>query len=38
VRLLKLWLPDVALLPLQPPLAVHEVAFVLDHVTVVLPL
>ena len=38
MRLLKLWLPEVALVPVQPPLAVQLVAFVLDHVTVVLPL
>jgi hypothetical protein len=28
------WLPDVALVPLQPPEAVQEVAFVEDHVIV----
>jgi len=32
-----LWLPAVALLPLQPPEAVHAVALVDDHVSVLLP-
>jgi hypothetical protein len=32
-----LWLPAVALVPLQPPDAVHEVAFVEVHVRVLLP-
>ena len=32
-----LWLPAVALVPLQPPDAVHEVAFVDVHVKVLLP-
>jgi len=32
-----LWLPAVALAPLQPPEAVHAVAFVDDHVNVLLP-
>ncbi len=31
------WLPDVALLPLHAPEAVHEVALVDDHVSVELP-
>jgi len=31
------WLPEVALVPVQPPDAVHDVAFVLDQVTFVLP-
>jgi hypothetical protein len=34
----KLWLPEVALVPLQPPLAEQLDAFVLDHETDVLPL
>ena len=29
-----LWVPLVVSVPLQPPLAVHEVAFVVDHVRV----
>ena len=29
--------PAVALLPAQPPDAVHDVAFVLDHVSIELP-
>ena len=32
-----LWLPLVALAPLQPPVAVHEVAFVELHVSVDAP-
>jgi hypothetical protein len=32
-----LWLPAVALVPLQPPDAVHEVAFVEVHVKALLP-
>ena len=32
-----LWVPAVALLPLQPPDAVHDVAFVELHVKVLLP-
>ena len=32
-----LWLPDRFLVPLQPPLAVQVSAFVLDHVSVLVP-
>lgn len=32
-----LWLPDVGLLPLQPPDAAHDAARELDHVNVLLP-
>ena len=32
-----LWLPAVALLPLHPPDPVHDVAFVDDHINVLLP-
>jgi hypothetical protein len=31
------WLPDVAFVPLQPPLAVQDVALVEDQVSCVLP-
>ena len=31
MRLVIVWLPEVAFAPLQPPLAVHDVAFVLDQ-------
>ena len=37
VRAPVLWLPLVALAPLQPPVAVHEVAFVEFHVSVDAP-
>ena len=37
VRAPVLWLPLVALAPLQPPVAVHEVAFVELHVSVDAP-
>ena len=37
MRLLKVWLPEVARDPVQPPEAVQEVAFVVDQVSVVLP-
>ncbi len=38
VRLDRVSLPDVAFVPVQPSLAVHDVALVLDHVNVVEPL
>ncbi|MFN3565352.1 MAG: hypothetical protein ACK4V1_05120 [Burkholderiaceae bacterium] len=37
VRLERVSLPDAGLVPLQPPLAVQKVAFVLDQVSVVVP-
>ena len=37
VNALVLWLPAVTLVPLQPPDAVHDVAFVEFHVRVLLP-
>ena len=37
VRLLIVWLPDVTLVPLQPPEAVQEFALVDDQVSCVLP-
>ena len=37
VRFVNVWLLEVALAPVQPPEAVHEVALVLDHVSVELP-
>ncbi|HSC07769.1 MAG TPA: hypothetical protein VLD59_13160 [Steroidobacteraceae bacterium] len=37
VMLLIVWLPDVALVPVQPPDAVHDVVLVLDQVSVELP-
>jgi hypothetical protein len=38
VRLLLVSLPEVAFVPVQPPLAVQDVAFVDDQLSVVLPL
>lgn len=37
VMLLIVWLPDVALVPVQPPDAVHDVVLALDQLSVELP-